>query len=242
MHTSFSPALLHLYDVNSAVVVIIDVLRATSTIATVLYNGAKSVIPVDNVPECIDLGKKLTCITAGERDGKIAQGLEYGNSPFEYPKGFVQGKTLVLTTTNGTKLLHMAVEKGASHIITGSFTNISAVCNYLVAVGEDVILSCAGWKDRINMEDVLFAGAVVSRIKDHFSINCDSSQIAEALYSGAKANLYDFMKGREASHYQRLVGYGLERDIRYCFTEDLANVLPFYENGKLVIHNGSASE
>jgi len=113
LHTSLSPALLHLYDVNKSIVVIIDVLRATSTIATALYNGAKSVIPVDSVTRCIELGKQIHGITAGERDGKVAEGLEHGNSPFEYPREFVNGKTIVLTTTNGTRLLHMALEKGA---------------------------------------------------------------------------------------------------------------------------------
>ena len=133
LQTSLSPALLHLHDVNNAIVVIIDVLRATSTIATALYNGAKFIIPVDNVPKCIAWGKQIECITAGERDGKVAEGLEYGNSPFEYPKEFITGKTLVLTTTNGTKLLHIAIKKGATEIITGSFPNLSAVCDYLVS-------------------------------------------------------------------------------------------------------------
>jgi len=114
LYTVLSPALLHLYDVNNTVVVVIDVLRATSTIATALYNGAKEIIPVDSVQRCIQLGKELACVTAGERDGQIAPGLQYGNSSFEYPREFIGGKTLVLTTTNGTKLLHMALAKGAT--------------------------------------------------------------------------------------------------------------------------------
>lgn len=85
LYTSLSPALLHLYDISNSIVVIIDVLRATSTIPAVLYNGAKCVIPVDSVSRCIELGKQIDGITAGERDGKVAEGLEYGNSPFEYP-------------------------------------------------------------------------------------------------------------------------------------------------------------
>ena len=238
LHTSFSPGLLQLYDVINSVVVIIDVLRATSTIATALYNGAKCVIPVDNVPKCIELGKKIDAITAGERDGKVAEGLEYGNSPFEYPREFINGRTLVLTTTNGTKLLHMALEKGASHIVTGSFPNLSAVCDYLLEQKTHVILACAAWKDRVNMEDALFAGAVISRVKNHFSINCDSSQIAETLYEQGKKNLYEFMMEKGASHFHRLTGFGLEKDIRYCLSTDKANVLPFYEEGKLVVHKG----
>jgi 2-phosphosulfolactate phosphatase len=236
LYTCLSPALLHLYDVNNAIVVIIDVLRATSTIATALYNGAKSVIPVDSVSRCIELGKQIDGITAGERDGKVAEGLKYGNSPFEYPREFIAGKTLVLTTTNGTKLLHMALDKGASHIVTGSFPNLSAVCDYLIGQNQPVMLGCAAWKDRINIEDMLFAGAVIKRIGDHFSINCDSSQVSVTMYDNASQDLYEFMKAKNASHYHRLSNYGLEKDIQYCLTPDTANILPFYEDGKLEVH------
>jgi 2-phosphosulfolactate phosphatase len=235
LYTCLSPALLHLYDVSSSIVVIIDVLRATSTIATALYNGAKCIIPVDSVAECIRIGKQIEGITAGERDGKVAEGLEYGNSPFEYPRSFVENKTLVLTTTNGTKLLHMALDKNAKGIITGSFPNLSAVCDYLLAQNQNVILGCAAWKDKVNIEDTLFAGAVINRIKDSFNINCDASHIAENLYHSGKKDLYAFMKKNNASHYQRLTGFGLEKDIRYCLTNDGANVLPLYEGGKLVV-------
>ncbi len=233
LFTSLSPALLHLYDLNNAIVVIIDVLRATSTITTALYNGARCVIPVDSVAKCIELGRKIDGITAGERDGKVAEGLKYGNSPFEYPKEFIKGKTLVLTTTNGTRLLQMALDEGAGTIITGSFPNLSAVCEFLLAQNKNVVLGCAAWKDKFNMEDTLFAGAVISRVKDHFDINCDSSQSAEHLYNLAKDDLFEFIK--PTSHYKRLSGYGLDKDIRYCLTPDAANVLPVYDNGKLIV-------
>jgi len=234
LFTALSPALLNLYDVSTSIVVIIDVLRATSTIATALYNGAKDILPVDSVAECIRLGKQIEGITAGERDGLIAEGLAHGNSPFEYPAEFIGGKTLVLTTTNGTKLLHMALDKGAKEVITGTFPNISAVCDYLVAMNMPVILGCAAWKDRINIEDTLFAGAVISRIKDHFHINCDSSKLAETMYQDAKEDLFEFMKNKNASHYNRLSRLGLEKDIRYCLTDDVANVLCLYKEGKLI--------
>jgi 2-phosphosulfolactate phosphatase len=234
LYTSLSPALLNLYDVEKSIVVIIDVLRATSTIATALFNGAKSVIPVDSVADCIRIGKQIESITAGERDGKVAEGLEYGNSPFEYPREFVEGKTLVLTTTNGTKLLHMALDKSAKAIITGSFPNLSAVCDFLIAQKQNVILGCAAWKNRVNIEDSLYAGAIINRIGKHFAINCDSSQMATAMYHDAKKDMYAYMKLKKASHFQRLSGFGLEKDIRYCFTEDVANVLVVYEEGKLV--------
>lgn len=234
LYTCLSPALLNLYDVEKSVVVIIDVLRATSTISTALFNGARSVIPVDSVAECIRIGKQIESITAGERDGKIAEGLEHGNSPFEYPREFIEGKTLVLTTTNGTKLLQMALDKSAKAIITGSFTNLSAICDFLLAQEQNVILGCAAWKNRVNIEDSLFAGAVISRIGKNFSINCDSSQMATAMYKEARNDMYKYMKSKEASHYKRLTGFGLEKDIRYCLTEDVANVLVTYEEGKLL--------
>jgi 2-phosphosulfolactate phosphatase len=234
LFTSLSPALVHLYDVTNSIVVIIDVFRATSTIATALHNGAKCVIPVDSVSRCMELGRQIEGITAGERDGKIAEGLEYGNSPFEYPREFVEGKTLVLTTTNGTRLLHMALEKGAREIITGSFPNLSAVCDHIVEMKKNVVLGCAAWKDKVNMEDALFAGAVISKVRAHFDINCDSSHIAEAMFEKGKKDLFAFIKKHNASHYHRLMKFGLEKDMRYCLADDVANVLPAYNEGKLV--------
>ena len=234
LFTSLSPALLNLYDITNSVVVVIDVLRATSTIATALYNGAKEIIPVDSVNDCIRIGKQMGAITAGERDGKVAEGLQYGNSPFEYPESFIKGKTLVLTTTNGTKLINMALANGANEIITGSFANLDAVADFLIKKNKSVLLACAAWKDRINIEDMLFAGAVIDKVKSHFSINCDSSKIAEGLYNEASPDLFEFMKTKQASHYQRLSSYGLEKDIKHCLTANTASVLPIYKEGKLI--------
>lgn len=234
LNTVLSPSLLKLYDISNSTVVIIDILRATSTIAAALKNGAKSIIPVDSVADCIKLGKQLEVITAGERNGKIAEGLQYGNTPLQYTHDFINGKTLVLTTTNGTKLLHLALAANAKGIVTGSFCNISAVCDYLINQKSNVILACAAWKNRINIEDTLFAGAVINRIKDHFELNCDASQIAETLYLQAKGNLFEFLKEKKASHYHRLMNFGLEDDIRFCLTEDNANILSIYSNGRLV--------
>ena len=233
IHTCFSPALLHLYDLNNAVVVIIDVFRATSTIAAALHNGAKCAIPVDEVAKAIEISKQIDGIAAGERDGKLAEGLQHGNSPLEYSKDFIKDKTLVLTTTNGTKLLQMALDNKASTIITGSFPNLSAVCTFLINENKNVVLGCAGWKDRFNLEDTLFAGAVIAKIKENFTIHCDSSLTAELLYNQHKDNLIDFAS--TLTHYHRLVErFGLIEDIKFCLTPDGANVLPLYENGKLM--------
>jgi 2-phosphosulfolactate phosphatase len=233
LHTSLSPALLHLYDLSNSAVVIIDVFRATSTIAAALYNGAKAVIPVDSVPRAIEISKNIGGIAAGERDGMIAEGLQHGNSPLEYSREFVENKTLVLTTTNGTRLLHMALDNNADTIISGSFPNLSAVCDFLVAEKKNVVLGCAGWKDRFNLEDTLFAGAIIYNLKKKLTIHCDSSLMAETIYAKHKNNLFDFAP--KLTHYHRLVErFGLIEDIKYCLTPDVANVLPFYTDGKLI--------
>lgn len=234
LYTAISPALLHLYDLSNTVVVIIDVFRATSTIASALYNGARCVIPVDSVPKAIEISKNIGGIAAGERDGKIAEGLNHGNSPLEYNREFIENKTLVLTTTNGTRLLHMALERGASTIVSGSFPNLSAVADYLMAENRNVVLGCAGWKDRFNLEDTLFAGAVINRVKKGFQIHCDSSLMAETLYNKHKNNLLGFAP--KLTHYHRLVErFGLIEDIKFCLSDDIANVLPVYGEGRLVV-------
>lgn len=234
LQTILSPRLLDIYDVSNSIVVIIDVFRATSTITTALYNGAVKVIPVNTVAKCIETGNAIpNSITAGERDGKIIDGLANGNSPAEYSRNFINGKTLVLTTTNGTKLLHMASKNGADEIITGSFPNLSAVCNHLVTQQKNIILGCSAWKDKFNLEDTLFAGAVISRIKKHFNSHCDASIMAEDMYQLHKNDLKNFI--RCTTHWHRLAAFGLEKDLEYCVSEDVANVLPIYKDGALII-------
>ena len=231
--TCVSPALLHLYNLRNSVVVIIDVFRATSTIAAALHNGARYVVPVDTIPKAIEVSKRVRGIAAGERDGKLAEGLTYGNSPMEYSSEFIDDQILVLTTTNGTRLLQMALDNGADDIITGSFPNLSAVCDYILKKNKNVILACAGWKDRFNLEDTVFAGAVISRVKENFAIHCDSSYTAEILYSTHKHDLLGFAKN--FTHYHRLVDrFGYIEDIEFCLTEDSANVHSIYKDGKLV--------
>ena len=234
LHTCFTPALLDQYELKDSIVVVIDVFRATSTIAAALYNGAQCVVPVATVPEAIQKAQQLGGLAAGERDGKIAEGLEHGNSPLEYSPSFIKGKILVLTTTNGTRLLHMALERGADKIITGSFPNLSAVSKYLLQSGQNVVLCCAGWKDRYNLEDTLFAGALVSALQSQFTIHCDSSLSAQLLYEQQQGRLVEFAPS--ITHYHRLVArYGLIEDIRFCLTPDIADILPFYQEGQLIL-------
>lgn len=235
LEVCLSPALLHLYNTKGAVVVIIDIFRATSTITAALHNGAKSVVPVASVKECIELGQQIPdSLTAGERDGKVAEGLQYGNSPLEYPASFIKDKTLVLTTTNGTRLLHMVQD--AAEIVIGSFLNLSVLCDYLLAQNKNVLLGCASWKDKFNLEDTLFAGAVIDRIGDSFEINCDAARGARHLHRATgSGNYIEFLK--DSSHYKRLSAYGLQHDMEYCSTPDLHPVVPRLHGNEIIVVN-----
>lgn len=236
LEVCLSPALLHLFDTKDKIVVIIDVFRATSTIAAALDNGASEVIPVASVEDCIRIGAACEDgITAGERDGKIAEGLAYGNSPSEYPRSFVEGKTLVLTTTNGTRLLHMV--KGAAAIVTGSFLNLDAVCDYLIAQNKPVLLGCAGWKDRFNLEDSLLAGAIVDKVQQHFTIHCDSALAVMRMHQQAEGDYLEYLK--DGSHYRRLSAFGLQDDMAYCATKNLHPVVPILEGHVLKVYRKS---
>lgn len=228
LSTCLSPALIPLYDLSNTIVVVIDIFRATSTICAALDNGAKAVMPVATVEECLCLEKeKPQFITAGERDGKVIKGLQGGNSPSEYTPEIITGKVLALTTTNGTRLLHLV--KRADEIVIGSFLNLDVLCQYLVNSGKDVLLACAGWRDKENLEDTLFAGAVIQKVDKYFQRSCDSSFIALSLYrqSLEALSLVDFMKS--GSHYHRLSRFHLEEDMAYCCSLNKHPVVPIFK-------------
>jgi 2-phosphosulfolactate phosphatase len=231
LEVCLSPALLHLNNFADSIVVIIDVFRATSTIAAVIDNGANCIIPVDDVEKCKQLGQQIpNSITAGERNGKIIEGLDHGNSPTEYPKDYIANKTLVLTTTNGTRLLHQA--KDCKQIITGSFLNLKATCDYLQQQNENVLLACSSWKDRFNIEDTIYAGAIIEQIGHAFDMNDDSARASLQLWRGAKNDLNNFIKN--TSHYIRLSQYNLQEDMHYCCEINKHDVLVKYIDGKLI--------
>ena len=127
----------------------------------------------------------------------------------------------------------MALDNNADTIVSGSFPNLSSVCDFLLQEKKNVVLGCAGWKDRFNLEDTLFAGAVIQRVKKQFTIHCDSSLMAETIYDKYKKDLVGFAPN--LTHYHRLVErFGLIEDIKFCLTPDVADVLPVYNDGKLV--------
>ncbi|HEY0899171.1 MAG TPA: 2-phosphosulfolactate phosphatase [Sphingobacteriaceae bacterium] len=225
----FTPALLHLYDIRESIVVVIDIFRATSSICYGIDNGAEAIIPVATVEACqgyCDHGYLL----AAERNGEVVEGFDFGNSPFAYTSEKVKGKTVVLTTTNGTHAIHKSLD--ASRIVIGSFLNLSALSNWLAAQENDVLLLCAGWKDKFNLEDTVFAGAVVNKLKEGAYKLDDAAIAAEDMYLMAKDDLKGYLQ--KTSHSERLKKLGIEEDIRFCLSVDICKSIPVLDGEKLV--------
>ncbi len=235
IQTCFSPALFPLYKAENSIVVVIDVLRATSAICTAFENGVQKLIPVATVEEAMEY-KKNGFMAGAERDGKICEGFECGNSPFSYMDPKLKGKTIVLSTTNGTKAIH-AAKDSSYKVIIGSFLNIEAIVDYLGKYQKDVLLLCAGWKDKFNMEDSLYAGAVARDLmnKYNFTTDCDSTIAMSNLYNTAEHDMYGFLD--KSSHRLRLRRLELENDIKYCLKLNQTKIIPILEGNYLVKHN-----
>lgn len=227
----FSPNVYPLFHKDNATVVVIDILRATSAITTAFYNGVAKMIPVATIEEATHY-KNQGLIVAAERNGEIVEGFDLGNSPFGYMSSKVKGKTIAITTTNGTQAIEAA--KQASKVVVGSFLNLDVIIEHLKTENKDVLLLCAGWKNKFNLEDTLFAGAVADALisKYDFTTSCDSAIAAGQLYHLAKHDLYEFLS--LSSHRNRLQKLNLERDIKYCLTPNQCPVIPVLENGALV--------
>jgi 2-phosphosulfolactate phosphatase len=224
-----SPEMVHLHKTEGKVVVVIDILRATSCMTTALANGVESITAVASLDECTALGAQ-GYMTAAERDGKKVEGFDLGNSPFSYQDDAVKGKKIVVTTTNGTQAIVKSV--GAKEILVGSFLNFTSIVEYLRNQSSDVLMHCAGWKGKMNLEDTLFAGAVVDALKGEFSHDEDSVLTALNLYYSAKLDMMGFLMN--SSHVRRLQGLGITKDIEFCLTKDVYDVLPIMRDGKLV--------
>jgi len=226
-----TPALIPLFKVEDYVVVIIDIFRATSSICYGIGNGAEAIIPVSEVEECLAYQDKFPgYLLAAERNGEVVAGFDFGNSPFSYTKEKVAGKTIVLTTTNGTHALQRSIR--AKKIIIGSFLNLTSVCNWLKDQQENVLLVCAGWKNNFNLEDTLFAGAVVEQLKSAGFILDDAAIAANDLFHTGKDDISAYLK--KTSHSERLKALGIEADIAFCLQVDLTTAIPVLQGEKLV--------
>ena len=221
-----SPEQAHLFDFKKKTCVIIDVLRASSTISTILNNGAKEVIPVSNINDAKNY-KEKGYIVGAEREGKVVEGFNFGNSPFEYTGKMVKDKSVVLTTSNGTKALHLA--KDSNQIYIGSFLNLDAIINRLIKDNNDCILFCAGWKGHFSLEDSCLAGAITDGCNLKQNIYSDASSMVTTLYQSYKNDLKKMIQ--TSAHYKRLSSHGVKTDALFCIKKNHFKHIPFW-NGK----------
>jgi len=231
LETCFSPALYESELHTGSLVVIIDILRASSAICTAFENGAVSVIPVAEVQEAKEY-KERGYLVAAERDGYVLDFADFGNSPFNFTKEKVAGKTIAYSTTNGTGIIKMASSAGV--IVIGSFLNISALTQWILSQDMDVVLFCAGWKNRFNLEDSVCAGAFAERLMNSgfYSTICDSTHAAIDLWKMAGNDLKDYME--KVAQRSRLRDKGLDDCIGFCLTPDFTKKIPVIKNGILV--------
>ena len=231
IQTCYSPALYPLFHEENSIVVAVDILRATSAICAAFENGVEKMIPVASITEAQKY-KDQGYLVAAERNAVKLEGFDFGNSPQHYLNSDIQGKTIVISTTNGTQAIEAA--KGKAEIIVGSFLNISEVASWLLEQRKNVIILCAGCKNKFNMEDSIFAGALsLMLLKDEeFYTLCDSTIAAGYLYNIAKDDMYGFLG--KSSHRHRLKNLELEDDIRFCLQKDIYTCLPIYRNGSLI--------
>ncbi|HEY4799548.1 MAG TPA: 2-phosphosulfolactate phosphatase [Bacteroidia bacterium] len=227
----FSPYLYPVYKDDESIVVIIDVLRATSAICTAFENGASKIIPVATLEEA-KAYKQKGFLVGAERNGLPVEGFDFGNSPYQYMGKHIQGKDIVLTTTNGTQAIEAA--KHAYKVVIGSFLNIQALCEFLLNENKNVLLLCSGWKNKFNLEDALFAGAVteeLTKIPEQYNLG-DACLALKYLYQMARKNPNKFLN--YSSHKERLYALHLKDDVRYCLTPNQTKVIPIYKEGALV--------
>ena len=171
-------------------------------------------------------------MVAAERKGKVVSGFHYGNSPFTYMNDDLKGKTLVLTTTNGTKAISVA--RKVKHLVIGSLINLDALCEYLMDLNDNVLLLGSGWQNKFCLEDTICAGAITEKLisSGNFNYENDSSIAAKYLYLSAKNNYFGYLKS--SSHRKRLKKLNLNRDIKYCLTPNQTKVVPYREKDYLI--------
>ncbi|GAB2966007.1 2-phosphosulfolactate phosphatase family protein [Hymenobacter coalescens] len=230
----FSPELLPLYDLRGRVAVVVDVLRATSSIVTALASGVTHVFAVAELAECRAVGQEHGCLTAAERDGRQAKGFDLGNSPFGYLDGQlpVRGRAVAISTTNGTQALRRSL--GADAVVIGAFLNLQAVADFARQQQKDVLVVCAGWKGQFCLEDTLFGGALAERLADAFdTTHADATLAALHLWQQAKTDLQGYLL--QSSHVRRLNSLEANKDFEFCLRlDEYPATLPVWREDRLV--------
>ena len=226
-----SPLMIDLFDLKEKTVVVIDVFRATTAMCVFFKHHGDKVIPVSSLDQAEFLKKKLDnnkYTFAAERNGKIVESFDFGNSPVSYDGENFRNKSLVITTTNGTKAIEKS-KKAGHGVLIASFLNVGSVVRSLVKdFKNDVLVFCSGWKGRFCIEDTLLAGMIVNKLLDHnFKYESDSAAMSYNVYENNKSNL---MSAVEKSAYMNRLN--LVNDIRYCMQIDTMSLVPSWKNLK----------
>lgn len=222
-----------LYAPDMGIVVVIDVLRATSAMVAAFHHGVDRILPVSTVEEARAYIGRPGYIAAAERNGEVVEGFDYGNSPLGFVNADLQGKTIVLTTTNGTKAIELA--RNSRKLVIGSFLNLNALCDWLLLQDDNILLLCSGWQEKFNLEDSIFAGAVMDRLlqSEKFGMEEDSSIAAQYMYLAARDNFLSLLKA--APRRKRLEQLKLQDDVKYCLAPPIqCAVIPELRDGVLV--------
>ena len=227
----FSPKLFEdIVTQGEFVVVLVDVLRATTTICAAVANGVEAIVPVATHDEARRL-KAEGYLVASEKDGVQLDWADFGNSAFSFTREAIGGRTLVYCTTNGTRALHIA--GAASAIAVGAFINITALTEWLVDRHKDVVVLCSGWKNKFCLEDTLFAGALTRRLLETglFETECDSAHASLDLWSAAEGDVLGYVE--KAAQRHRLRRLGLDDVLPYSFACDQVSVVPVFDGREI---------
>jgi len=229
----FSPELLPLYDLRGRVAVVVDVLRATSSIVTALAQGVTHLIPVSELDECRALSTQ-GYLTAAERDGRQAEGVDLGNSPFGYLDGAVavRGRAVAITTTNGTRALQLS--QAADAVIVGAFLNLAAVAEFLREQDKDVVVVCAGWKGKFCLEDTLYGGALATRLARYFDTSSSDATLAALdLWQAAEPDVAAYLL--KSAHVRRLNSLEAHKDMEFCVRPDVYDIVPLFREARITL-------
>ena len=224
--------LFHHYDEGNKLVLVVDILRATSVISTAFHYGLSELIPVSSVEQAKQYMNKEGYIVAAERNAEPIEGIPLGNSPFQYMNDDVKNKRLVLTTTNGTKSIKLASKH---EVISASFVNQDAVYDFIIKSEKDVIILCSGWKGLVNMEDSIFAGILSDKLlkTNKFQSKCDSVLASIAIKRDAGNDLFSYLE--DSAHRNRLKNLNMEADTKFCLNPTFkSSIIPILKNGKLI--------
>ncbi len=227
-----SPRLFEFYNTENNIIVVIDLFRATSVISTAFEYGISKIIPVTSLEDALKYKNKKNHILAAERNTKLVDGFIYGNSPYHYINQNIKGKTLVLTTTNGTKAIKLA--KG-NRIITASYINFHSVVNYLNISNKDVTILCSGWKNLLNLEDTLLAGHISLNLMENgfFSSDCESVKISKQIYLNSRNDVFKYLAN--SAYRKRNSSEELIKDTEFCLKPNIASsIIPVFENNYLI--------